>query len=144
MRIGSSATGSFINVQPSLQLADIKPLGIYIIFDVNRCVQEEPIDVDKDQTENVFTLMMRHAKNKQNRVHLPDVLPETDSLGRNLKLHVLKNKFREFLVKNNVGWSEDALKKYGSPLINVVSDALWYIDGHHETLKRQGCLLCSC
>ena len=56
-------------MQLNLRFADIKPLGIYIIFDVNKCVQEEPIDVDKDQTENVFTLMMSHSKTKQNKVH---------------------------------------------------------------------------
>ena len=136
VRVGKSTTENFINVQGSLRLIDIKPLGIYIIFDVNKCVQAHPVE---PPAENAFSLLMSHAKSRSSKIHLPDVLPEIDSKGRTLKLNALKNKFREFLVKNSVGWSEDALKKYGSSLINVVSDTLWYIDGHHETLKRQGC-----
>ena len=50
-----------------------------------------------------------------------------------------KNKFREFLSVNGVGWSRDSVEKYGPSLIDTISNCMWYIDGHHETLSRQGC-----
>ena len=31
------------------------------------------------------------------------------------------------------------VSKYGPSLINTVGDCMWYIDGDHETLGRQGC-----
>ena len=130
VKVGHAASGSFIDVQPDLPLKDINPLGIYVIFEVNRPSEQNNVNENHSPASDAFSILMKNVKKND---FLPDLLNETDNLKK------LKKKFREFLVINKVGWSQDGASKYGLLLINSVGDCLWYLDGHHETLKRQGC-----
>ena len=51
---------------------------------------------------------MNNAKNEEK--YLPEPWNETDNKKK------LKNKFREFLETNNVGWSKAGVQKYGISL----------------------------
>ena len=113
---------------------DVRPLGIYLTFDV-REITEPPSVVEptsaSTSSARAFSVLMANAN--RNLKRLPNKLSETDNLRKP------KNKFREFLALNNVGWSADCVSKYGPSFINTVSDCMWYIDEHHESLSRQVC-----
>ena len=73
---------------------------------------------------------MSHSKN---RTYLPELAEDSDRKKK------VRNLVRDFLKSNGVGWSVEGAKVYGIQLINAVSECLWYIDGHHETLAAQSC-----
>ena len=60
--IGNTATGPFIGVQPDLPLLDVRPLGIYVLFDVQKA---SDIDTRNEQqsshSSDAFSLLMNTA-----------------------------------------------------------------------------------
>ena len=48
----------------------------------------------------------------------------------------LKNKFIDFLDEQGLGWSPDAVET-GKKLVDVLTDVLWYIDVHENTLMSR-------
>ena len=100
-----------------------------MIFDVQKA---SDLDTRNDQpilASDAFSLLMNTAT--KNEKYLPEPLNEKDGLNK------LKNKFREFFKTNKVGWSQGSTAKYGTPLIKTVSNCMWYLGGHHETLKAR-------
>ena len=57
---------------------------------------------------------------------------------RNKKL-ALKMEVINWLEKNDLGWSYESVQSQGGRFVNILTDVLWYIDGHHETLKARAC-----
>ena len=47
----------------------------------------------------------------------------------------------QWLEKNNLGWSRDAVDDVGANFIAALTDCLWYIDGHHSSLESRSCHL---
>ena len=131
--VGNTATGPFIDVQPDLQLRDVRPLGVYMIFDVQKPCELDSKSEQSTPASDAFSLLMNNARKKGSC--LPEVLNETDNFKK------MENKFRELLSMNKIGWSKNGDLKYGISLINTVSECLCYLDGHHETLKAQSCQL---
>jgi len=64
--------------------------------------------------------------------HLPDLLPERNNKDK------LYNAIINFLGKNDFTWMSKG-NLHGEPFVRALSSALWYIDGHHHTLKEAGC-----
>ncbi len=50
----------------------------------------------------------------------------------------LKRDVIEWLEKKKVGWSVDRVT-LGAGFVDAITDTLWYIDGHHETLQNRAC-----
>ena len=49
----------------------------------------------------------------------------------------LKNDLLAFLRQNNLGWRADSVSECAPKLLNAVADALWYVDGNHDTLANR-------
>ena len=110
-------------------------LGRYIEF----VITEEEIPTDSSgspsqhsDTVNLFTLMMATQRNNKK---LPATFPE---LKPNHKIQ-LKNDILKWLEKNELGWSPDACEQQGNIFIKTLTETLWNLDGHAETLKNRGC-----
>ena len=50
-----------------------------------------------------------------------------------------KNKIHDLLSSSCLGWSSDTVSTFGPQFINTLGEWMWYIDGHHHTLKERGC-----
>ena len=75
--------------------------------------------------------------NAQARYH--SSLPQRPShvgQDRNKKL-ALKTEVINWLEKNDLGWSYESVQSQGGRFVNILTDVLWYIDEHHETLKTR-------
>ena len=114
VRVGMRASGTYVDVQPDLLLTDARPLGIYLTFDVQK-ITEPPsiVEPTSASTSSACTFSVLMANANRNLKRLPNELSETDNLRK------LKNKFREFLALNNVGWSADCVSKYDTSFINT-------------------------
>ena len=51
----------------------------------------------------------------------------------------LKRGIIKWLEENKVGWSIDRVNTLGAGFVDVITDTLWYIDGHHDTLHSRSC-----
>lgn len=125
-----------MSTNPSESLVDIVScLGQYIEF----VITEETIPDDSSgsssensNTVNIFTLMMATQRNNKN---LPPAFPENKP---NRKIQ-LKNDILKWLETNELGWSTGACEQQGNKFINTLTETLWSLDGHAETLKSRGC-----
>lgn len=112
-------------------------LGQYIEF----LITEEAIPNDSSESSrqhsdtvstNLFTLMMATQRNNKN---LPPLFPQ---IKPNQKIQ-LKNDILNWLERNELGWSSDACEQQGNQFINTLTESLWNLDGHAETLNSRGC-----
>ena len=55
-----------------------------------------------------------------------------------LSKNKLFNDILDILKSSAVGWSKDDVNDRGSPLVDKITDCLWYLDGHHHTLAAEG------
>lgn len=51
----------------------------------------------------------------------------------------LYNDFLELLRKENVLFPANDVQLSGKNLVKTIVECLWYLDGHHEKLKKQSC-----
>ena len=124
-----------MSTNPSESLVNIVScLGQYIEF----VITEETIPDDSSGSSsensnivNIFTLMMATQRNNKN---LPPAFPENKP---NRKIQ-LKNDILKWLERNELGWSTDACEQQGNKFINTLTETLWNLDGHAETLKSRG------
>ena len=72
---------------------------------------------------------------QRNTKNLPPAFPENKP---NRKIQ-LKNDILKWLERNELGWSTDACEQQGNKFINTLTETLWNLDGHAETLKSRGC-----
>jgi len=73
----------------------------------------------------------------QNRLHLPSV-PNESAIMRSRKM-ALKRDVLKWLDKKKVGWSIDRVSTFGVKFVQTLTDCLWYIDSHHDTLQGRAC-----
>ena len=66
--------------------------------------------------------------------------PSAESILRSRKQE-LKKDVIQWLEKNNLGWSRDAVDDVGANFIAALTDCLWYIDRHHSSLESRSCHL---
>lgn len=50
----------------------------------------------------------------------------------------LKNDLLKWCQRNELGWAPDALDQ-GKQFLHILSDVLWELDGHRDTLHNRGC-----
>ena len=106
----------------------VKTLGPYIEFEVDKIESLETLGTNAPSC--AFALMMALEKD---RSQLPEKLKATDNKRE------LKNKIHELLSANHVGWSRDMVSTLGAQFINTIGECMWYVDGHHTTLKERAC-----
>ena len=66
--------------------------------------------------------------------------PSEAGQDRNKKV-ALKAEVINWLEKNNLGWSYESVQSQGGRFVNTLTDVLWYLDGHHASLKARSCQL---
>ena len=131
VQVGKTASDVFTSVQPEAKVVEvISILGAYIEFCVNKLDKIDCERTSDTPKRNAFQLMMNYDRELK---CLPEPYEENDNKKK------VKNIVREMLKSSDVGWSRDAVNVYGTPLINVIANCLWYLDGHHETLAGQSC-----
>lgn len=101
--VEKSESRNFIEVQPNLLLKEIRPLGIYLKYNVENVNDLTNNTEPSSLSGCVFHLLMSNAK-KNSKV-LPDKLSEMDNLRK------LKNKLRDFLATYEVVWNIDSAEK---------------------------------
>jgi len=122
-----------ININPSIQLCDVLvSFGQFIWYNVVIRVTT-PVSVTTLVQPNIFAYMIQNSARMAaaERAPLPDLLPERNNKDK------LYNAIIAFLKKNFTWISKGNL--HGAPFVHALSSALWYIDGHHHTLKEAGC-----
>lgn len=124
------------NVDPSIQLCDVLvSFGQFIWYNVViRVTTPVSVGVTTLVQPNIFAYMMQNSARMAaaERVSLPDLLPERNNKDK------LYNAIIAFLQKNDFTWISKG-NLHGAPFVRALSSALWYIDGHHHTLKEAGC-----
>ena len=124
------------NIDPNIQLCDVLvSFGQFIRYNVVISVTT-PVSVGVTTLvqPNIFAYMMQNSARMAaaERVPLPDLLPERNNKDK------LFNAIIAFLEKNDFTWISKG-NLHGAPFVRALSSALWYIDGHHHTLKEAGC-----
>ena len=72
----------------------------------------------------------------QKWLHLPSI-PSEQAILRSQKVALMGDVIK-WLERKNVGWSSDRVT-LGTKFVSAVTDILWYIDGHHDTLQYRAC-----
>jgi len=130
-------------VDPDLQIIEVTPtFGHFIKYYVrDRPASECTVTTTtttvysqlNGQCRNAFQIMMA-AQTELCSKQLPDVNPNP----RNGKER-LRNDILSFLAAKGYKWKNSSeLEKYSESFLQSTSNVLWYIDGHHDCLKRQG------
>lgn len=128
---------SLVVIDDSIHLSDVlSTFGQFIKYNVVISVST-PSVVSTGTTlvqPNVFTLLMQNSArlSAAARKPLPDLLPEKNNKDK------LFNAIIRFLDKNQATW-ESGGDTHGTPFVRTLCNALWYIDGHHQTFKEAGC-----
>ena len=131
IRVGRSASGDFIDLQPDLVIGEVtKSLGIYVEFVVEKTKESEPLSTTPSLQSDVFHMMMQNASN---RLALPEIDEEKNNKIR------LRNDIIKYLDVNKVGWAIDSVSTLGAQFVDELTDCLWYIDGGHATLQDRSC-----
>ena len=81
-------------------------------------------------------LLMQVLMSSQRRLHLPSA-PSESAVARSKKM-ALKRDIIKWLEVKKVGWSTDCVT-LGARFVDVITDTLWYIDGHHDTIRSRAC-----
>ena len=116
---------------------DTVELGLYIYSVVcvfgrflRYVVVSSELMVVAQQSRNAFSVMMASQRSLSQKP-LPDAIVERN------KKDALYNAFLEFLRSRNLSWSSDECCTVGAKLIHTISDVLWHIDDHHQTISRR-------
>ncbi len=92
-----------------------------------------PVAQEVESERNAFTILMSSSAEQSaaQRQPLPDLIRERTKKD---KLH---NAIIGSMEKNGVGWKSQG-RKHGGPFVRCLTDALWYFDGHQQTLREAG------
>jgi hypothetical protein len=109
----------------------LKHLGPFLNFVVAVDVppQAEPTSIGLQRS--AFDVMMASTKEC-------NYLPPQFTQGYHHAKFLLKNKIRDWLEGNSLGWSAACAKTLGLTFVNTLAEAMWYIDRNHDTLKKRG------
>ena len=53
----------------------------------------------------------------------------------------LRNSIIDWLERIKLGWSPDVADSHGRNFVLLLTDVLWNLDGHHDTLKSRACAI---
>ena len=67
------------------------------------------------------------------KLHLPSS-PSDAAINRSKKASMKKEVILT-LERKNLGWSHSTVSSDGEGFVNLLTDCLWYLDGHHSALK---------
>lgn len=121
-----------IELDPSTTISDAVCAGIFISFFVEPKIYDSPRSGEAASTSSVtsaFQVLMANASQKD---CVPDKLNGTNGNAR------LYNDIIDWLVCNKLGWQKQSVPTVGKEFVTILCDVLWYIDGHHVTLKDRG------
>ena len=115
----------FTPVDPSTMVETVvRALGMFIDFNVNF---EDAKESQLTQSKNAFEMLMKNRRS----ICLPK---KSNEINAKVKL---QNHIIDMLEQRNLGWSNDAVGTAGKLFISTLSNALWYIDGVHESLAER-------
>ena len=148
--VGSSQEGNFQGFPLTVLVGDlVQAFGSYIkffilceevpstssqqssknAFEVARCIAWSI----KCELNNLIQVLMSAAKAR----YLPS--PPSDKAMEKSKKMVLKKDVIDWLHAKDVGWSSDVADSTGADFVTALSEALWYVDGHFDTLRARAC-----
>ena len=93
------------------------------------------IDKDiKNPCSSAFDVLMNTQRGLCQRK-----LPKTIEKQNKTRKDELYNDIITLLGEQNPSWLSSDVDSSGIALVRNLTDCLWYIDGHHDVLKKQGC-----
>lgn len=123
--VGSTSSGPFQTTFLSAKVGDMLSFGKHLKFVIRP--KEEAV-MATGTARDAFQVM----RNVQLAKHVPKKMTERTNRDK------LKNKFIDFLNEEGVGWSADCVETTGKKFVGVMTDILWYLDGHEKTLMDRG------
>jgi hypothetical protein len=109
----------------SARVGEVASFGRYFLF----ILQGDEPEVRRDEMKSAFNVLMESAKEL--------VLPMR--VEERTKKDKLYNDIVGWLASNKLGWRKPFVDTAGCQLVSTLTDALWYVDGHHQTLVERSC-----
>ena len=81
-------------------------------------------------TVNAFDILM-HSQKQLSKPALPRLLDERNGKDR------LYNEIIHLLESKKLSWHGDTVNTHGRHFVCTLTDVLWYLAGHHDTLQKQ-------
>ncbi|CAB4028703.1 Hypothetical predicted protein [Paramuricea clavata] len=91
-------------------------------------------DQDKQPCSSAFDVLM-----DTQRCLCRHKLPKKIEKQNKTKKDELYNDVIVLFEEENLAWLSSDVDSSGNALVQNLTDCLWYIDGHHQVLKKQGC-----
>ena len=117
-----------VDISVPLDMA-IQSFGGFLRYHVSSCgTPQEP----QRSRVDAFQLMMSSVRQQSVR------LPRKKEPPRNQK-DKLFNAVVDLLEEQKLSYSPAEAESSGQNFVKMLTDCLWHIDGHHDTLKKQSC-----
>ena len=125
--IAPSTKGPFQTVFNSAKVGDIVEFGKYLKYLIHSPTESaDNASQSVCSRRNAFQVLLDSSR-------LTVVLPDKMTSPRTAK-DELKNSVIDFLKDSNLGWSAAYVKACGDRFVENLTEALWYLDGHQNTL----------
>jgi hypothetical protein len=135
-------TSAYIgNSKVSLDRVDLdldlqEAVGVFGPFIKYQVAEKNCNDQNKQSGASAFDVLMNTQRELCQR-KLPKIIEKQNKT----KKDELYNKVVDFLEEQNLAWSSSEVDSSGVALVQNLIDCLWYIDGHHHVLGKQGCCI---
>ena len=128
--IAPSTKGPFQTVFNFAKVGDIVEFGKYLKYLI-----QSPTKRANNATQSV-SLPRNAFQVLLDSSHLTVVLPNKVTSPHTAR-DELKSSVIDFLKDNNLGWSAAYVKACGDRFVEILTEALWYLDGHQSTLDAR-------
>ena len=128
--IAPSTKGPFQTVFNFAKVSDILEFGKYLKYLI-----QSPTERTDNATQSV-SLPRNAFQVLLDSSHLTVVLPNKMTSPRTAR-DELENSIINFLKDNNLGWSAAYVKACGDRFVEILTEVLWYLDGHQNTLDAR-------
>ena len=122
--VALNSSGPFQTVFASAKVGEILPFGKYIKFVITP--PDRPAVQEGLQARDAFRMMMEV---QQHLSVLNKVCNERTGKDR------LRNTIIDLLDRKRVGWTAAYVQTTGNRFVELLTDVLWYLDGHTATLE---------
>jgi len=122
--IATTSCGPFQTLFSSARVGEVVLFGKYLKYVIRPKDPPKPVSCEVEKTPDAFQLLM----NVQSIQVLAKVTEHT-SKDR------MKNRLIQVLKEKELGWSADCAKTTGVKFVELMTDVLWYVDGHGKTLE---------
>ena len=128
--IAPSAKGPFQTVFNSAKVGDIVEFGKYLKYLIQPPTERaDHATQSVSLPRNAFQVLLDSSR-------LTVLVPNKMASPRTAR-DELRNSVIDFLKDSNLGWSAAYVKVCGDRFVEILTETLWYLDGHRSTLDAR-------